>query len=140
MKYMWRDLERRAGQHGIPCNGNPPYPIDSEGIAHRVGTVASMEGWCPEYSKALYRQWFLEHKAPGDPKQISDLLDSLGKNPASVLSRADSDDVRAHLASETDAARSLGIFGSPTFAVGAEIFWGDDRLENALDWCRSAHR
>ena len=47
MKYMWRDLERRAGQHGIPFNGIPPYPVDSEGIAHRVGTVASMEGWCP---------------------------------------------------------------------------------------------
>jgi 2-hydroxychromene-2-carboxylate isomerase len=34
----------------------------------------------------------------------------------------------------------LGIFGSPTFAIGTEIFWGDDRLENALEWCRSAHR
>jgi len=50
MKYMWRDLERRAGQHGIPFNGIPPYPVDAEGLAHRVGTVASMEGWCPEYS------------------------------------------------------------------------------------------
>jgi 2-hydroxychromene-2-carboxylate isomerase len=140
MKYMWRDLERRAGQHGIPFNGIPPYPVDAEGLAHRVGTVASMEGWCPEYSKALYRQWFLEHKAPGDPGQLRELVGSLGKNAQLVMSRADSDDVRGRLAAETDAARSLGIFGSPTFAVDNEIFWGDDRLETALDWCRSAHR
>jgi 2-hydroxychromene-2-carboxylate isomerase len=140
MKYMWRDLERRAGQHRIPFNGIPPYPVDSEGLAHRIGILASMEGWCPEYSKALYRQWFLKHIAPGDPKQTRDLLDSLGKDVESVMSRADSDDIRSRLTSETDAARNLGIFGSPTFAVDGEIFWGDDRLENALDWCKSVHQ
>ena len=140
MKYMWRDLERRAGQHGIPFNGIPPYPVDSEGIAHRVGIVASMEGWCPEYSTALYRQWFLKHIAPGDPEQTRDLLHNIGKNAESVMSRANSDDIRGLLAAETDVARSLGIFGSPTFAADGEIFWGDDRLENALDWYRLAHQ
>ena len=39
--------------------------------------------------------------------------------------------------SETDAARDLGIFGSPTFTVGRELFWGDDRLNDAIAWCRS---
>lgn len=36
-----------------------------------------------------------------------------------------------------EAVRELGIFGSPTFACESEIFWGDDRLEDAIDWCRS---
>jgi 2-hydroxychromene-2-carboxylate isomerase len=62
---MWRDLERRALQHRIPFNGIPPYPIDAQALAHRVGTVAATEGWCPQYSKAIYRQWFLAHKDPG---------------------------------------------------------------------------
>jgi len=139
MKYMWRDLERRAAQHGIEFNGIPPYPVDAD-LAHRVGTVAAMEGWCPEFSRAVFRQWFLEHKPPGDPERLSELVGSLGKNAQLVMSRAQSDEVRDRLASETDAARSLGIFGAPTFAVDGEIFWGDDRLEIALDWSRSAHR
>lgn len=37
---------------------------------------------------------------------------------------------------ETSAARDLGIFGSPTFATGGEIFWGDDRLDDAVSWYR----
>jgi 2-hydroxychromene-2-carboxylate isomerase len=45
--------------------------------------------------------------------------------------------VKERWEAETDAARKLGIFGSPTFAIGAEIFWGDDRLEDALEWARA---
>lgn len=52
-----------------------------------------------------------------------------------VVSKADSAETLATLAAETDAARGLGIFGSPTFAFGQEIFWGDDRLEDAVNWC-----
>ena len=137
LKYMWRDLERRAHQHGIPFNGVPPYPVDADGLAHRVGTVASTENWCPEYSKSLYRQWFIGHKEPGDPKQMRILLNSLGKDADAVITRADSEEIRGRLASETDVARGLGIFGSPTFAVDGEIFWGDDRLETAVGWCRA---
>jgi len=140
LKYMWRDLERRALQHGIPFNGIPPYPIDAEAIAHRVGFLAATEGWCPQYSRAIYSKWFLEHKDPGDRSNLRSVLVSLGKNAESVISRADSEEIRNGLDSETDVARGMGIFGSPTFAVGEEIFWGDDRFEVALDWRRAAHR
>jgi 2-hydroxychromene-2-carboxylate isomerase len=63
---------------------------------------------------------------------------SLGKDPETVVSRADSEEIRARYAAETDVARKLGIFGSATFVVGGEIFWGDDRLEDALAW-RTSH-
>jgi 2-hydroxychromene-2-carboxylate isomerase len=53
-----------------------------------------------------------------------------------VLTLANSDDTKAVLTAETDAARELGIFGSPTFIVGRELFWGDDRLADAINWCR----
>jgi len=53
-----------------------------------------------------------------------------------VLALANSADANAALTAETNAARELGIFGSPTFTVGRELFWGDDRLENAISWCR----
>ena len=136
LKYMWRDLERRAHQHGIPFSGVPPYPVDADGLAHRVGTVASVEDWCPEYSKALYHQWFIERQGPGEPEQMRLLLSSLGRDADAVIARANSEEIRGRLASETDVARGLGIFGSPTFAIDGEIFWGDDRLETAIEWCR----
>ena len=65
------------------------------------------------------------------------MIESLAKNPHDVVSRADGQEVRDKYAAEIELARSMGIFGSPTFACGDEIFWGDDRLEDAVDWCMS---
>jgi 2-hydroxychromene-2-carboxylate isomerase len=138
LKYMWRDLERRAEQHRIPFNGIPPYPIDHEALAHRVGIVAANEGWCPEYSKAIYTKWFLEHKDPGVPDHLRPVLEGLGKDPKAVVTRAESQESHDRLKAETDVARALGIFGSPNFVVGNEFFWGDDRLEIAVHWKVSA--
>jgi 2-hydroxychromene-2-carboxylate isomerase len=133
-KYMWRDVERRAAQFGIPFNGIPPYPISPSTLAHRVGLVASQEGWCPEYSTAVYRKWFIEHKEPTEQTHLTSVIAGIGHDPVAVLAKADSVPIGNLLDSETDEARRLGVFGSPTFAVGEEIFWGDDRLEIALKW------
>lgn len=70
LKYMWRDLERRAAGYRTPFKSIPDYPVDPEGLAGRVAVVASLEGWCPQYVKAVYRDWFLENKAPGDPRHL----------------------------------------------------------------------
>ena len=135
LKYMWRDVERQARRYGIPFNGIPPYPVDDAGLAHRVGIVAATEGWCPEYSRAVYSSWFVGHKDPGDVDQLCVVLAGLDKDSDSVIGRANSRQIEKQLVAETDVARSLGIFGSPTFVVREEIFWGDDRLETALEWC-----
>jgi 2-hydroxychromene-2-carboxylate isomerase len=64
-------------------------------------------------------------------------LRDIGQNAERVLKLAEGDEVKARLAAETDAARALGIFGSPTFTIGRELFWGDDPLDDAISWCRS---
>ena len=51
---MWRDLERRANRYGIPFKSIPTYPVDPEELANRVAVVSSLEGWCPEYTKAPF--------------------------------------------------------------------------------------
>jgi len=137
LQYMWRDLERRAQRHGIPFKSIPPYPVDPDLLNNRVASLAALEGWCPEYSKASYRDWFLEGKAAGEVDHVRAILERLGKDPDTAIARANSDEIRARLDAETDAARKLGIFGSPTFAFGSEIFWGDDRLEDAIDWAKA---
>lgn len=134
LRYMWRDLERRAERLGVPFAGIPPYPIDADEITNRVATLAALEGWCPEATQAIYRTWFLEHRDPGQEDTLRTVLAALGRDPDDCLRQADTPRVREAYASRTAMARELGIFGSPTFACGTEIFWGDDRLEDALDW------
>ena len=137
LAYMWRDLERRAQRHGIPFVSVPNYPNDADELANRVATIAAIEGWCPEFAKAAYRAWFIENQDPGAVASLGHILQDLGREPSAILKRAKGNEVRALYAAETEVARSLGIFGSPTFATGAEIFWGDDRLEDAIEWCNS---
>lgn len=139
LAYMWRDLERRAAVHGIRFAGVPPYPVDPDGLANRLAQVAATEGWIEEYARAVYRRWFLEHEVPGEPGGLRRMLESLGQDADAVIAKAEGPDNRAALEAATDQAKQLGIFGSPSFACGAEIFWGDDRLEEALLWAAGRH-
>lgn len=140
MKYMWRDLERRAQRHGIPFKSIPPYPIDPQMLANRVAFVASQEGWCPEFAREAYRAWFLDGKLVGEVESIEGVLSRIGKDGKAVIARADADELRAQFDAETERVKAIGIFGSPTFAYGDEIFWGDDRLEDAIDWAKAHPR
>jgi 2-hydroxychromene-2-carboxylate isomerase len=137
LNYNWRDIERRAARLGVAFDGRPPYPVDPELLALRVGVVAAAEAWCPEYTEATFRAWFLDKKAPGTRDHVEAILSALGKPAREVIGQAESKATDEQLSSATDAARHLGIFGSPTFAVGHEIFWGDDRLEEAVEYARN---
>jgi len=132
--YMWRDIERRAGMYGIPARVPAPYPVRQSIAANLVAIAGMSEGWGEDFARAAYRRWFELGQETGSEPNISESLRDIGQEPERALKRAASDEVKAMLAAETDAARALGIFGSPTFAVGRELFWGDDRLEDAVSW------
>lgn len=133
-KYMWRDIERRAGRFGIPFTGAPPYPIDPEERANLVATLASTEGWCEEFFQAAYRAWYLDKLDPGAPDNLRAILTTLDRDADRCMEQAASNAVVSLYKMRTDTARELGIFGSPSYVVGEEVFWGDDRLEDALAW------
>jgi 2-hydroxychromene-2-carboxylate isomerase len=132
--YMWRDIERRAAMYGIPARLPAPYPIANSERANLVAIVGMREGWGAEYVRAAYRHWFQSGLENGSEANIAASLHEIGQEPARVRKLAESDDTKAALIAETNAARELGIFGSPTFVVDGELFWGDDRLQDALDW------
>jgi 2-hydroxychromene-2-carboxylate isomerase len=138
MAYLYRDVARRARRFGYPIEGMPKYPFDSDLLANRVAVVAAQQGWCREYLTAVYRSWMVEHGAPDTPEGLAPLLKALGKEPAVVLGAAGSGATQAQLDATTEEARTLGIFGAPTFAVGAEIFWGSDRFDDALEWAKKS--
>jgi 2-hydroxychromene-2-carboxylate isomerase len=134
--YMWRDIERRAAMYGIPASVPAPYPAKQSVAANLVAIVGMREGWGIDFVRAAYRRWLQLGQETGSDPNISHSLRDIGQEPQRVLALADSTETRAALAAETDSAKELGIFGSPTFAIGRELFWGDDRLEDAISWYR----
>ncbi len=134
MNYFWHDLERRARRYGLPFNGRAPYPADPDLIALKIGVIAAAEGWCPHYSQTTFHDWFIEQRAPGVADHVERVLASLGRQAGSLITRAEGPEAADLVQHATDAARKLGIFGAPTFAIGNEIYWGDDRLEEAIDF------
>ena len=134
--YMWRDIERRAAMYGIPMKLPVPYPAKQSVVANLVATVGTRESWGADFVRAAHRRWFQRGEETGSEPNVSESLHDIGEEPKRVLALANSENTKATLAAETDAARELGIFGSPTFTVGRELFWGDDRLADAISWCR----
>jgi 2-hydroxychromene-2-carboxylate isomerase len=122
---------------GLPCRAPAPYPLAQWDVANRIAVLAAEEGWISPYARATYRRWFGEGLEPGSEPNLSDSLREAGQDPARALARAAGDDIGEAYEKATSEARSLGIFGSPTFVVGKELFWGHDRLDDAIAWAKS---
>lgn len=134
--YVWRDLERLAAELGLPFRRPDPFPQSSLLIA-RVALVGLAENWGEAFCRAAFTAEFGDGRQIADKAVIADLLRRLGVAPQSVLERAQSDEIKTKLRAETESARVLGVFGAPTFVTAdGELFWGNDRLEQALAWAR----
>src|SRR5829696_102547 len=133
-RYMWRDMEREAARLGLPCYRPDPFPQNSL-IAARIALFGSDKGWTPAFTKAVYAQEFGDGRNISEAPVIGEVLSKLGLDPAWVLKEAQGDANKTRLKALGEEARSRGIFGAPTFFTeDGEMFWGNDRLEQALDW------
>jgi 2-hydroxychromene-2-carboxylate isomerase len=135
-RYMWRDLERRTQLYGIPWSGIPHYPLKHLTFVNRIALMGAKEGWCGDYVRSAYRRWFGKRRDISVEPDLSETLCEIGRDPIPLVALAASDVWKAALENETETASALGIFGAPTFAVGKEIFWGDDRMGDAIAWQR----
>jgi 2-hydroxychromene-2-carboxylate isomerase len=136
MGYMWRDIERRAALYGLEARVPAPYPLQEFDLANRLALLGLDEGWGKPYIAASYRRWFVDGHEPGLDPNLSASLREVGQDPGRVVEQARSERIGQAYQAATDEARGLGIFGSPTFAVHGELFWGDDSLDDALCWLR----
>ena len=134
-RYMWRDVERLCAKHGLPFRRPTRFPRNGL-VAARVACLAADEPWCADFVRAVYRANFAEDRDIADPALLTALLDGLGQPGAALVERAQAPATKERLRSRTEEAERLGIFGAPTFAAGGELFWGNDRLEDALAWAR----
>lgn len=130
--YMWRDLERRAKQLGLAYRRPSTYPVNSLPTA-RVALAGKQGGWCQRFTEEVFRLHWTEGCLIGSEDNLHRALGTLGLDAAQVLQLANSPDNKEALKAQTPCAIERGIFGAPSFVVGQELFWGDDRLEAAFD-------
>ncbi|ANT59105.1 2-hydroxychromene-2-carboxylate isomerase [Salipiger sp. CCB-MM3] len=135
--YMWRDIARRAEGYGLSPKLPAPYPLAGLVLANEVAELGMREGWGIDYTRATYRRWFEQGEPAGEAPNLPESLREIGQDPERVMERAGSEEIVQALASATADAMTLGVFGSPSFLVGHELFWGDDRLDDAIAWAKS---
>ena len=134
-RYMWRDIERRAKKHGLPVPRAPvPYPLQEFDLANKIGLVANIEGWYLEYFRETYKVWFLEGKEAGSKQNLEETFKNLDKDLLQVFEKSKQPVIANEYNANTEEALAKGIFGAPSFSVENEIFWGDDRLEDAIEY------
>ena len=134
-RYMVREIERLAEQHSVPFRMPGVFPQNSLQAA-RLALVGVEAGWIVAFTKAVYLAEFRDGLDISSKAVLEDILRGLQLDPAALFARTAEPDVKEQLKDQTDLAQESGIFGAPSFMVGEELFWGNDRLEQALELAR----
>jgi 2-hydroxychromene-2-carboxylate isomerase len=132
--YVWKDMERQCRKYGIALTRPSTFPRAAL-LAMRVAVLAANEPWIGVWCRKIMQLNFVDDRDIGSIDVVSEALGSLGLPAQSVIDAAQSDANKLRLREQTELAIQRGIFGAPTFFVGGEMFWGNDRLEDALDYC-----
>jgi 2-hydroxychromene-2-carboxylate isomerase len=132
-RYMWRDLERICEAQGIPLRRPSAFPRNGL-VAARVACCFAEAPWLPGFVRAVYRANFEQDLDISTLATVGRCLAASGEDPAAILEEAQRPESKARLRAQTEEAAGHGIFGAPSFRVGSELFWGNDRLEDALGW------
>ena len=131
--YMWRDLERVCEKYNLPFKRPGRFPQNGL-MAARI-TLALPQAERPTFVKAVYQASFVHDRDISDPQILHAAARRAGLDPLEVLAAMSSETMKEALKEETARAADLGIFGAPSFITeNGELFWGNDRLEDALDW------
>ncbi len=132
--YVWRDMERLCARYGLPAWKMPSEFPRMGVLASRVVLAGEDQPWVGAFCRRVMDRNFAQDQDINVPASLHPILTGLEVDADALLAAAQSDEVKAKLRAQTDRALSLGIFGAPTFFAGPEMFWGNDRLEEALEW------
>ena len=128
--YIWQDLPRQARKYGLPWTRPSIFPRLGVTPA-RVALLGADQPWVGSFCRRVMALNFAEDRDINGPECLVPALRELGL-PATLLDEAQADPNKARLRAQTEEARARGIFGAPTFFARGEMFWGNDRLDDAL--------
>jgi 2-hydroxychromene-2-carboxylate isomerase len=135
-RHMWRDMERLAAELMLTFRRPDPFPQNSL-LPSRVALLGLTQGWGKEFSVAVYRAQFEQGRRIDDTGTLTAILSNMNVDATATLQAAQSDDNKLRLRSQTEEAQKRGVFGAPSFVTASgELFWGNDRLEQALAWAK----
>ncbi|MEO1404991.1 MAG: 2-hydroxychromene-2-carboxylate isomerase [Pseudomonadota bacterium] len=136
-RYMWRDMERVCAAEELPFRRPRTFP--QNGLLAARCAVSLPQRERSAFARAVYRANFADGR---DISDVSELAELAGLSIEDVTTRSEDPDTKQKLRENTERAKAYGIFGAPSFVTAdQELFWGNDRIEQALTWaCSTAER
>ena len=129
--YVWRDMQRQCDKYGLPWQRPSSFPRNGL-LAARIALQADGEPWLAAFCEQVMTANFAHDREICDETVLAAILDGLGVDSATVIAAAKTEAAKLALRERTAHAQARGIFGAPTFFVGDQMFWGNDRLEDAI--------
>lgn len=130
-RYVWRDMERQCEKYALAWRKPSQFPRRAL-LPMRVAVLASDETWMGRFCKQVMRENFVRDRDIDSPEVVGRILRDLDLDAEAVLAAGGCAGNKARLRQQTEDALALGIFGAPMFRVGSDLFWGNDRLDEAL--------
>ncbi|TFG75569.1 MAG: 2-hydroxychromene-2-carboxylate isomerase [Thermodesulfobacteriales bacterium] len=131
--YMWRDITRLSEKYQIPFKRPSQFPRNGL-LAARIALAYEQEGWVSNFIRAVFIANFVEDKDISHEEVLSSILNSFGLDADQIITYAKTQENKDKLREQSQLAADKAIFGAPSFVIGNEIFWGNDRLEDAFLW------
>ena len=130
-EYVWKDMARECRKYGLAWTQPSTFPRTAL-LPLRIALIGAEEPWMGEFCRRIMQLNFAEDRDIDSASIVSDVLGQLNLPAQQIIEEAQSDANKLKLRSQTETARAKGIFGAPTFFVNDEMFWGNDRLDDAL--------
>lgn len=136
-RYMWRDMERQCEKYGLPWTRPTSFPRRAL-LPMRVAVYGKDAVWIEAFSRRMMALNFVEDQEIDSVETVSRVLVELGLDAGAIIEQAQEAQNKERLKEQTQRAQALGVFGGPTFFVEGEMFWGNDRLDEAIEWAARA--
>lgn len=129
--YVWQDMVRQCRKYGLAWTQPSVFPRVGV-LPVRVALLGAEQPWIGAFSRRVMELNFVHDQDINQADCLAPILTELGLPAADILREAQAEPNKSRLREQTEQARARGVFGAPTFFVGAEMFWGNDRLDEAL--------
>jgi 2-hydroxychromene-2-carboxylate isomerase len=129
--YVWKDMTRQCRKYGLRWVQPSTFPRIGV-LPSRIALLGADRPWMGAFCRRVMELNFARDMEINLPDHLTPVLEELGLPSADILAKAQADSTKILLRNQTEEARTRGVFGAPTFFVGSEMFWGNDRLDDAL--------
>jgi len=136
-EYVWRDMARQCRKYGLAWQVPSTFPRATV-LPARVALLGSGQPWMADFCRQVMQLNFASDRDISSAACVSEALTGLRLPADQILAEAQAEPNKLRLRAQTELARTKGIFGAPTFFVGEEMFWGNDRLDDALAYAAAS--